>query len=226
MDAAHTLYEKFIGSNNPKIIIDSVHEIKKHFSNVSEKEPTDEIGEELLYLLGGKKETFEWQLLITILFINDEKLGEYLEVLKNKIDQISYEQSERAKLILKEIHPKINKVYIDKFSDIITLLDKIKPGKKSKMKKEKNIEKKGDSEKWYEIKTGISIEAQRQSAGLKNHLGVKACGNCAAPMIVKEEISNSETLWVCPNCGNSIYSTNIPMKQEEIEKLRDIFRKK
>ena len=75
MDTANTLYEKFTDSNNPKIIIDSAHEIKKHFSNVLEKEPNDEIGEELLYLFGGKKENFDWQLFLTILFINDSSLS-------------------------------------------------------------------------------------------------------------------------------------------------------
>ena len=124
MDTAHSLFEKIVGSNNSEIIVKSAHEIKKHFSNVSRKEPADEIGEELLYLLGGKKETFEWLLLLTILYVNDEKCSGYLSELNSKKSKISIKQSEWAILILSDIKSKMSEIHFDQCSELIDVINK------------------------------------------------------------------------------------------------------
>jgi hypothetical protein len=124
MNTANKLYETFTKSTDPKEIFDTAHEIKQHFIKVTDKDPADEIGEELLYLLGGKKETFEWLLLLTILFVNDEKCSGYLSELNNKKNKISIKQSEWAIVILSDIKSKMSDTHLDYCSKLVESLVK------------------------------------------------------------------------------------------------------
>ena len=138
MNAAHKLYEMFTKSTDPKVIIETAYEIKKHFANVSEKEPADEIGEEFIFLIGGKKESFEWLLLLIILYINVDGYEKYLEALAKKKNQISIKQSEWARIILKEINAKIIEFYNDDFSNLFSLIANVKSDNLHKKEKLQN----------------------------------------------------------------------------------------
>ena len=124
MNTAHKLYETYTNSTHSKVIFDTAHEIKKYFKNVRKKEPGDEIGEELLYLLGGKKETFEWVLFLIIIYLNGEEYGVFFTALSKQLDMMNVKQCKRTNLILKEILPKINDVYIEYCNELIVDLEK------------------------------------------------------------------------------------------------------
>ena len=148
MDTAHKLYEIFTKSANPKDILDAAYEIKKHFVNVSDKEPSDEIGEELLYIIGAKKETFEWFVLLIILCMNEDRCEEYFTALNIKKSQINISQCEWTKLIIKEIQPEMNDVFVVHSNNLINNIDKAKEDLISKQieKFEKEISNKKENE--------------------------------------------------------------------------------
>ena len=124
MNTASKLYETFVGSSDPKIIFDTAYEIKNHFENVSAKNPIDEIGEELLFLMGAKKETFEWYLLLLILYSNETGYEQYYKYLNNYDNIFNVDKCKWAILILKAILPKINNIYIDYCNSLISLFEK------------------------------------------------------------------------------------------------------
>ena len=119
MDTAHTLYEKFTDSDNPKIIIDSALEIQRHFSKIIEKEPSNEIGEELLYLLGGKNEKIEWLTLLLILDSNNEMVDNYLAAIIEKNNALDFKQSQWVKVLLEELILRKSENYKKLFNDAI-----------------------------------------------------------------------------------------------------------
>ena len=126
MNSAHKLYETFTKSTDPKVIVNTANEIKQHFAIVSDKEPRDEIGEDFLYIIGGKKETFEWFVLLIILYTNEEKCEEYFTALNNKKNQININQCEWTNLILREIQPKMNDTCISKSINLINDIETLK----------------------------------------------------------------------------------------------------
>jgi hypothetical protein len=138
MDTAHTLYENFKGSDNPKLIVNSAIEIQKHFSNILEKEPTDEIGEELLYLLGGKKEKIDWIALVLILDSNDEMLDNYLSVIIKKNYKVDIKQSQWLKALLEEIKLRKSDNYAELFNYAIKRITSSIDKKRSAQKKISN----------------------------------------------------------------------------------------
>ena len=143
MDLANTIYDAFVKSTDPKVIIEKASEIKAHIKSIGNKEPNDEVGEELLYLLGAKKESIEWLLLLTIIDRDDDKIKEYLKSIKQC--DISISQCEWALLILSEIRT-ISKSEIAIYvSELITHLDNLKVERlNKKIENKKNTESKED----------------------------------------------------------------------------------
>lgn len=122
MDTAHTLYEKFTDSDNPKIIIDSAIEIQRHFSDVIEKEPASETGEELLYLLRGRNEKIEWIVLLLILDSNNEMIDNYLAAIIEKNNELDFKQSQWVKILIEELKLHKSENYTKLFNNAINII--------------------------------------------------------------------------------------------------------
>lgn len=139
MNTANKLYETFTKSTDIKVILNTANEINQHFKKVSDKEPCDEIGEEFVYIIGAKNETFEWILLLLILFVKDDKGGEYLKTIRGKINELSDKQCEWANIILNEIRTNIGNDYHNSINELIEDINKIKETKVNNELEESNI---------------------------------------------------------------------------------------
>lgn len=125
MDNAQKLFDTFTKSTNPTIIIEAAHEINKHFKWIWGQEPTDEIGEEFLYIISAKQESFEWLLLMMIHQINGVGYHEYFTVLENREDLLSDEQCKWGKIVLKAIQPQMTNPFIGYCSDLLEIFDRV-----------------------------------------------------------------------------------------------------
>ena len=125
MNNAQTLFDTFSTGIDPKIIIASAHAIKKHFSNVCDQSPQDEIAEEFLYLIDAKNESFEWMLLLIILQINSVGYGEYFTAISNREQSLQGKECKWANSVLKEIRPQIIDTYKVYCDDLIAVFERV-----------------------------------------------------------------------------------------------------
>ena len=169
MDTAQTLYEKFIGSSDATAIIESALEIKKHFSDVLKMEPINETGEELLYLVGGKKGTLEWHFLLLILYINMEGYENYFKALIKKEIRVSKKQYAWINKILAEIQPTMNEEYIKYYNDLLTVLEQAKEDENLKKEPELTDENSNNMQSNYYL-AGVVIVVESLLQDLKEEL--------------------------------------------------------
>ena len=125
MNNAQQLYDKFTKSTDPKIIVKTAHEINKHFKWIWGQEPIDEIGEEFLYIIDAKQESFEWLILMMIHQLNGVGYHEYFTVLENRENSISDVQCKWGKIVLKEIQNQMTEPFKGYTSELIKVFERV-----------------------------------------------------------------------------------------------------
>ena len=125
MNIAQQLYDSFTKNTDPKIIIETAHEINKHFKCIWGQDPIDEVGEEFLYIIDAKQESFEWLILMMIHQLNGIGYNEYFTVLENRADSFSSEQCNWGKIVLEVIHPQMTSPFNGYCTDLIKVFDRV-----------------------------------------------------------------------------------------------------